>query len=63
MGQAVSPQVAVPPEDLAAAVTVVGLDVGVGEQVGLEVAALVEGTAAGGALVGRLLKVEGLVDS
>lgn len=62
VGEAVPPQVAVPPEDLAAVWTVERFDVGVRQEVGLEVAPLVEGSAACGALVGRLLHVEGLVD-
>lgn len=62
VGKAVPPQVAVPPEDLAAVWTVERFDVGVRQEVGLEVAPLVEGSAACGALVGRLLHVEGLVD-
>lgn len=62
VGEAVPPQVAVPPEHLAAVGTVERFDVGVRQEVGLEVAPLVEGSAAGGALVGRLLHVEGLVD-
>ena len=62
MGQTVPSQVAVPPEDLAAAVTVVWFDVGVRQEMGLEVAALVEGPIAGRAPMGGLLKVKGLVN-
>ena len=43
MRQLVTPQVTVATEHLAALVALIGLVVGVGEQVGLEVAALVEG--------------------
>ena len=42
---------------------VVRLDVCVSEEVGLEIAALVEGTTAGGAFVRGLLEVESLVHS
>lgn len=42
--------------------TGIGFDIRVGEQVGLEVAALVEAPAAGGALVGGLLHVQDAVD-
>ena len=62
MRQAVPPQIAVAPENLAAVLAVVGLDVGVRQQVGLQVAALVERPAAGGAFVGGFLQVQGLVD-
>ena len=58
MRQLVTPQVTVATEHLAALVALIGLVVGVGEQVGLEVAALVEGALADGALVRALLHVE-----
>lgn len=45
-----------------AVVAVIGFDVCVGKQVGFQVAPLVKGSAAGGALVWRLLKVQGLMD-
>jgi len=63
MRQAVTSQVAVPPEDFPAGGAVVRLDVGVGEQVGLQIGTLVEGAIAHGALVRRLLHVQDLVDS
>ena len=62
MRETVPPEVAVPPEDLTAGRAVVGLYVGVGQEVGLEIGALVEGAAADGALVGRLLHVQYPVD-
>ena len=43
--------------------TVVRLDISVSEEVGLEVAALVEGTTAGGTFVRGLLEVKGLMHS
>lgn len=63
MRQAVTSQVAVPPEDFPAGGAVVRLDVSVGEQVGLQIGTLVEGAIAHGALVWRLLHVQDLVDS
>lgn len=57
------PQVAVASKNLAAGRTVVGLDVGVGEQVGLEIAALIEAARTDWALVGRLFHVKDFVDS
>ena len=57
-----SPQITVPPEDLPALVTLVGLVVRVGQQVGLQVGPLVEAPLTDGTLVGGLLHVENLVD-
>lgn len=62
VGQHVSTQVTVPPEDGTAGGTFVGLQVRVGEEVSLEVAPLIEAPPAGWALVGRLLHVKDLVD-
>lgn len=62
VGQHVSSQVAVPPEDGTAGGTLVRLQVCVGEEVSLEVATLVEAPPAGWALVGRLLHVKDFVD-
>lgn len=56
------PQITIPPEDGTTRGTLVGLEVGVGEEVRLEVAALVEGAAAGGTLMWRLLHMKDLVD-
>ena len=56
-----SPQITVSPEDLPALVTLVGLVVRVGQQVGFQVGPLVEAPLTDGALVGRLLHVENLV--
>jgi hypothetical protein len=58
--EAVSSQVAVAPKDLAAA-AVIWLDVGVREEVSLQVRALVEAPAANRTLVRRLLHVQDLV--
>lgn len=55
-------EVAVAAELLATIGAVVRLDVGVGEEVGLEVRPLVEGPAAGGTLVRRVVHVEDAVD-
>ena len=54
-------QVAVPAKQFGAASTLIGLVVGVGEQVRLEVGALVEAPAAHRTLVRRLLHVQDLV--
>ena len=56
-----TPEITVPAEGLVALVALVGLMVGVGEQVGLEVGPLVEAPLADGALVRGLLHVEDLV--
>ena len=56
-----TPQVAAAAEEFGAAGTLVGLVVGVGEQVGLEVGALVETAAAHRTLVWGLLHVQDLV--
>lgn len=58
MGQGVSSEVAVASELFPAVRTVVWLDVGVGEEVSLEVGSLVEGATACVALVRRVLHVE-----
>ena len=55
-------EVAVAAELLAAIGAVVRLDVGVGEEVGLQIGPLVEGPAAGGTLVWRVVHVEDAVD-
>ena len=57
-----APQVAVPAEDFPARVALVRLVVGVGEQVRLQVGALVEAPVAHGTLVRRFLHVQDLVD-
>jgi hypothetical protein len=57
----VTPKVATAAEEFGTAGTFVGLVVGVGEQVGLEVGALVETAAAHRTLVGGLLHVQDLV--
>ena len=62
MGQFVPPEITVASEDLGALVALVGLMVSVGEEVGLEVGALVEAALAHRALVWRLLHVEDLVN-
>jgi len=59
--EAVTPQVTVASEHFAAGTTLVGLVVGVGEQVCLEVGALVETAAANRTLVRGLLHVQDLV--
>jgi hypothetical protein len=59
--QGVTTEVAITPKHLATGTTLVGLVVGVGEQVGLEVGALVETAAAHRTLVGGLLHVQDLV--
>jgi hypothetical protein len=61
MRQGMAPQVTVAPEDFSAGATLVGLVVGVSEEVCLEVGALVEAAAAHRTLVGRLLHVQDLV--
>jgi len=61
MRQGVATPVAITPKHLATGTTLVGLVVGVGEQVGLEVGALVETAAAHRTLVGGLLHVQDLV--
>ena len=61
MRHLVTPQVAAAAEEFGAAGTLVGLVVGVGEQVGLEVGALVETAAAHRTLVWGLLHVQDLV--
>lgn len=63
VGQRMSPQVAVPAEDLAAGSAMIRLDVRVREKMGLEVAPLIEAPGADGALVRRFLHVQNLVDS
>lgn len=55
-------QVAIASENLATVLAIVGFDVGVRQEVRLEIAALVEGAAARGAFVRGLLQVEGLVN-
>lgn len=60
--EAMPAQVAVPAEHFAARGTVVGLDVGVSQQVGLQVGPLVEASAAHRALVRRFLQMQDLVD-
>ena len=62
MRQAVPAQVTVPTEHFAAVGAVVGLDVRVGQEVGLEVAPLVETPAARRTLVRRIFHVQDLVD-
>ena len=62
MDEHVSAEVAVAAELLAALHTVEGLDVGVGEEVRLEIGSLVEASAAEVALVRRVLLVEDAVD-
>ena len=61
MRHLVTPKVATAAEEFGAAGTLVGFVVGVGEQVGLEVGALVETAAAHRTLVGGLLHVQDLV--
>ena len=60
--QGVASEVTIPPEHLATGTTLVGLVVGVSEQVGLEVGALVEAAAAHRTLVWGLLHVQDLVN-
>ena len=61
MRQGVATEVAIAPKHFATRTTLVGLVVGVGKQVGLEVGALVETAAAHRTLVGGLLHVQDLV--
>ena len=61
MGQLVTPEVAVPPEDLLALVALVRFVVRVRQKVRLQVRPLVEAPAADGALVRRLLHVQNFV--
>ena len=61
MRQGVASEVAIAPEHLTAGATLVGLVVGVREQVCLEVGALVETAAAHRTLVWGLLHVQNLV--
>ncbi|GFW54769.1 hypothetical protein TNCV_2654091 [Trichonephila clavipes] len=61
VSETVPPEVAVPPEHLATGVAVVGLDVGVRQEVRFEVAALVEGATARVTLVRGVLHVEDAV--
>lgn len=63
MGEFVSPEVTVAPEHLAALVALVGLVVRVCQQMCLQVGSLVKAALADGALVGRLLHVQDLVNS
>lgn len=56
------PQITVPPEDFPTGRTVIRLDVGVRQEVSLQVRPLVEGSTAHGTLVRRFLHVEDLVD-
>ena len=62
MCEAVTTQVTVPAKYLATVGAVEGFDVGVREEVCLQVATLVERSSTGGTLVGRLLHVERLVN-
>ena len=62
MSQLVPPQVTVAPEHLMALIALVGLVVRMGQQVGLQVAPLVEAALAHGTLVRALLHVQDLVD-
>lgn len=62
MREAVASQVTVPSEDLTTCGTVIGLDVRVREEVGLEVRTLIKASIANGALVRGLLHVEDLMD-
>ena len=62
MREAVTPQVTIASEHFAAGGAVVRFNVGVGEQVGLEVGALVEAAAAHRTLVWGLLHVQDLVN-
>ena len=57
-----SPQITVSPEDFPALVTLVRLVVRVSQQVGLQVGSLIETSLTDGALVGRFLHVQNLVD-
>ena len=52
MGEAVTSEIAVPPEDFAAALAVVWFNVRMSQKVGLEVATLVKGSATCWTLVG-----------
>lgn len=58
-----SPQIAVPSEDLSAGCAMIWFDVRVGEQVRLQVGPLIEAPIADGTLVRRLFHVQDLVDS
>jgi hypothetical protein len=62
MRQLVSPQVAIASEHLATLIALVRLVIRVGEQVGLQVAPLVEGALAHGTLVRTLFHVEDPMD-
>lgn len=55
-----SPEIAVAPEHFAAG-AVIWLDVGVGEQMSLEIGTLIKATGTDGTFVGRLLHVQDLV--
>jgi len=56
-------QVAITSKNFPAGGTIVRLDIGVGEQVGLQIGSLVEGAIAYGTLMRRLLHMQDLVDS
>jgi len=58
-----TPQVAITAKNFPAGCAVVRLDIGVGEQVGLQIGSLVEGAIAHWALMRRLLHMQDLVDS
>jgi len=56
-------QVAITSKNFPAGGAIVRLDIGVGEQVGLQIGSLVEGAIAHWALMRRLLHMQDLVDS
>lgn len=62
MGEFVATEVAVAAEHFVALIALVGLVVGVREQVGLEIGPLIEAPHADGTLVRRLFHVQDLVD-
>lgn len=61
MRQTMTPEIAIAAKDLATRGTVVRLDVGVCEQMRLQIGALIERSIADGTLVRRLLHVQDLV--
>lgn len=62
VGEGVPPEVAVPPEDLSTGIAVVRFDVRVSQEMSLEVAALVEGSAAGWTFVRTVFHVKDAVN-
>lgn len=63
MGESMSPQITIPSEHLATGGALIGLVVGVGQQMGLQIRALIETTIAHWTLVRRFLHMQYLVNS